>query len=72
MATERIIDLANQRYADRPYEGPLPVAAWPEERERQLRQENALELLKLRLLGSGPDLLDRTDLRNILTVLGVL
>jgi len=68
---ERIIDLERQRYADREYEGELAPDAAAEQREHEIRQANALELLKLRLLGSGPEQLDRADLRNILTVLGL-
>jgi hypothetical protein len=34
MATERVIDLASQRYADRPYEGELPPSAAAAERRR--------------------------------------
>lgn len=70
MATEHIVDLENQRYADRPFDGPAPVVAWDSLREREMHQANALNLLKLRL-HSGPDQLDRADLRNILQALGL-
>lgn len=71
MPTEHIVDLENQRYADREFTGTAPVIAESREQaERGMRQANALNLLKLRLY-SGPEQLDRQDLRNILTVLGL-
>lgn len=48
MATERVIDLANQRYADRPYEGPLPPSGAAEEQERAERQRAAFLRLQER------------------------
>jgi hypothetical protein len=65
MATERIVDLANQRYADREFEGPLPVSGSLEEAQRAHRQHLALLRLKIRA-ASGDD-----ALADLLTVLGL-
>jgi hypothetical protein len=74
MATERIIDLANQRYADVTYEGPLPVSGAAEEQRRAERQHEALARLRRRvreLPGQGQLFLSRSDLTDLLIVLGV-
>lgn len=65
MATERIVDLENQRYADRPYDGPLPVSGAAEAQARADRQHHALLRLKFRA-ASGDD-----ALADLLTVLGL-
>jgi hypothetical protein len=46
MATERIVDLERQRYADREFEGPLPVSGSLEEAQRASRQRLALARLR--------------------------
>jgi hypothetical protein len=46
MATERVIDLEHRRYADRPYEGPLPVSGAAEAQARERRRELALARLR--------------------------
>jgi hypothetical protein len=73
MATERIIDLAGRRYADREYDGPLPVTGAAEEQARQERQMMALARLRRRVRErtGGRDHLDRSDLTDLLLVLGV-
>jgi hypothetical protein len=65
MGTERVIDLANQRYADRPYEGPLPVSGSAEEAARAAKQRRALLRLKIRAAGGDDTLAD------LLTILGL-
>lgn len=65
MATERVIDLENQRYADRPYEGPLPLSGTAEAQARAHRQHLALARLKIRAAGGDDALAD------LLTVLGL-
>jgi hypothetical protein len=65
MTTERIIDLANQRYADREYDGPLPVSGAAEEQARVEKQRRALLRLKIRAAGGDDTLAD------LLTVLGL-
>lgn len=72
MATERIIDLENQRFADRPYEGVI-IGPDPAERAKAERQELALARLRRRVrepLG-GTAFLDRSDLLDLLIVLGL-
>lgn len=74
MATERIVDLENQRYADREYEGPLPLSGAAEEAARAERQHAALARLRRRvreLPGKGQHVLTRSDLTDLLIVLGV-
>jgi hypothetical protein len=48
MATERIVDLAHQRYADRPYEGVIQAGPSAEEQARARRQQAALARLRAR------------------------
>lgn len=65
MATEHIVDLAGQRYADRPYDGPLPVSGAAEAQARAHRQELALERMRARAA-------QRHELaRDILILLGL-
>jgi hypothetical protein len=74
MATERLIDLENQRYADVTHEGPLPLSGAAEEQRRAERQHEALARLRRRvreLPGQGQMLLTRSDLTDLLIVLAV-
>lgn len=73
MATERVIDLEHQRYADLPYEGVLPVPASTAEAGRTAEQARALEFLRGRVSGAnpGPFGLTLADLASLLTVLGL-
>jgi hypothetical protein len=48
MATERVIDLKHQRYADREYAGLLPSSRALAEQEREDRRRRALLRLRLR------------------------
>jgi hypothetical protein len=71
--TERVIDLANQRYADREYEGELPESTAADERYREQRREMALARLRRRVRetpGRGVKFLTRSDLTDLLIVLG--
>lgn len=73
MAVERIIDLENQRYADREYEGRLPVSAAPEEAAHAERQHAALARLRTRVHEAAwkpRAVLDRSDLADLLIVMG--
>jgi hypothetical protein len=65
VATERIIDLEHQRYADREFEGPLPLSGAAEAAARDERQRRALLRLKIRAAGGDDTLAD------LLTVLGL-
>jgi hypothetical protein len=72
MATERIVDLANQRYADRPYEGELPESTALAEGLRAERRAVALARLRERAhWDTGALALDKLDLQNLLTLLGL-
>lgn len=73
MATERIVDLANQRFADREYAGPLPVSGSAEEAARIKRQHEALGRLhkRVREPASPRTFLTLSDLTDLLIVLGV-
>lgn len=72
MATERIVDLANKRYADRPYEGPLPLSGAAEAEARAAGQHAALARLRERVHETGaPQYLTRSDLSDLLTLLGL-
>jgi hypothetical protein len=73
MATERIVDLENQRYADRPYEGPLPASGAAEAQARAHRQHLALDRLRKRVREppSPRTFLTLSDLTDLLIVLGV-
>jgi hypothetical protein len=73
MATERVIDLANQRYADRPYEGELPASTAAAEQARADRRAAAVARLRKRVreyAGRPRGCLDRSDLTDLLIVLG--
>jgi hypothetical protein len=72
MATERIVDLENQRYADRPYEGPLPASGAAEAQAKGERQQLALGRLRKRVREppGGQIWLSRSDLLDLLIVLG--
>jgi hypothetical protein len=48
MAVEHVIDLGQRRYADREYEGTLPVSAAAAEQEQRSRRRAALLRLKIR------------------------
>lgn len=48
MATERIVDLENQRFADRPYEGVIQLGPAAAEQAKAYRQEQALARLRAR------------------------
>jgi hypothetical protein len=73
MATERVIDLANQRYADFAYEGPLPESAFVAESAAVQRQQLALSRLRRRVREKpGPrTFLTLSDLTDLLIVLGL-
>jgi hypothetical protein len=74
MATERVIDLEHQRYADREYEGVLPESAAAAEQAARQRQALALARLRRRVRetpGRGQLFLSRSDLTDLLIVLGV-
>lgn len=74
MATERVVDLENRRYADREYDGTPPDStAGAEEWERR-RTEQARARLVKRIKekpGTGRMYLDRSDLLDLLLLLGV-
>ena len=73
MAMERIVDLENQRYADREYAGPLPVSGAAEAQARAEGQHAALAFLRGRVSGAnpGPYNLTLADLASLLTLLGL-
>lgn len=74
MATERVIDLGARRYADREYEGELPPSAAEAEAFRRDRVARARARLCRRVKeppGVGSLSLDRTDLLDLLLLLGV-
>lgn len=73
MATERIVDLENQRYADREYTGSLPLSGSAREAARAAGQHAALAFLHGRVSGAdaGPFNLTLADLASLLTVLGL-
>jgi hypothetical protein len=72
MATERIVDLANQRYADREFEGPLPESTAAAEQAQRQRRETALGRLRRRVREkpSPRTFLTLSDLTDLLIVLG--
>jgi hypothetical protein len=73
MATERVIDLEHQRYADREYEGALPESTAADEEARERRREMARSRLRKRvreLPGQGQLFLSRSDLTDLLIVMG--
>lgn len=74
MATERVIDLENSRYADREYAGALPESTaraeeW--ERDRVARARARLCRRVKEKPGTGLMHLDRSDLLDLLLLLGV-
>jgi hypothetical protein len=73
MATERIVDLENQRYADREYEGLVPESAAAAEEASRERQALALARLRKRVRepASPRTFLTLSDLTDLLIVLGV-
>lgn len=72
MATERVIDLEHQRYADREYEGVLPESTAAAEQARAERRAVALSRLRERAhRDTGALALDKLDLQNLLTALGL-
>jgi hypothetical protein len=73
MATERIIDLAGCRYADREYEGVLPASPARAEASRERRRAMARARLRRRVREvppHGKTVLDRSDLLDLLLLLG--
>jgi hypothetical protein len=73
MATERIVDLENQRYADREYTGTLPLSGAAEAQAQAERQHAALGRLRGRVRepASPRTFLTLSDLTDLLIVLGV-
>jgi hypothetical protein len=73
MATERVIDLEHQRYADREYEGVLPESTAADEEARERRREMASSRLRKRVREppGGQIWLSRSDLLDLLIVMGV-
>jgi hypothetical protein len=74
MAVERVIDLEHSRYADREYAGAVPESAAFAEGCQRARRERALARLRRRVKeppGTGSLSLDRTDLLDLLLLLGV-
>jgi hypothetical protein len=73
VATERVIDLQGQRYADREYEGPLPPSAGESEAYARARRGRARDRLVRRIKEpiGGRSSLDRSDLIDLLLLMGV-
>jgi hypothetical protein len=72
MATEHIVDLEHQRYADREYEGPLPENTGAAEQAKAERQALAVARLRKRVREppGGQIWLSRSDLLDLLIVMG--
>jgi hypothetical protein len=72
MAGERVIDLEHQRYADRPYEGPVPESTALAEAAVAERRSAALTRLRRRVREkpSPRTFLTLSDLVDLLIVLG--
>jgi hypothetical protein len=73
MATERVIDLEHQRYADREYEGELPASLVPGEEHRRRRRDQARARLRRRVRerpGTPGLVLYRADLVDLLILIG--
>jgi len=72
MATEHIVDLEHQRYADREYEGELPESDGAAEQAKAERQGAALTRLRRRVRepASPRTFLTLSDLTDLLIVLG--
>jgi hypothetical protein len=72
MATERVIDLEHQRYADREYEGELaPSAVAAAEAAKAEQQHRALVRLRAVASSSGAHPVTTVQLADLLTVLGL-
>lgn len=73
MATEHVIDLEHQRYADVAYAEILPDSTAAEEQARAERAEASLGRLRRRVRGGAEEtrLLTRADLKDLLIVLGL-
>lgn len=68
MATERVIDLTNSRYCDRPYEGALPESTAAA--EERVRRSKELALARMRARVAQDD--DQSELAlDILILLGL-
>lgn len=73
MVTERVIDLAHQRYADREYAGELPQSTAGEDQHRRRRRDLARARLLRRVRerpGSARVGLYRADLVDLLILMG--
>lgn len=72
MATERVIDLTHQRYADREYTGPRPErdASGDSSREHRRARARGRLLGRVRQMDTPRRHLDRTDLLDLLILLG--
>jgi len=73
VATERVIDLELQRYADREYDGELPQSMVAEEEHRRRRRDRARARLHRRVRerpGSQRVGLYRADLVDLLILMG--
>lgn len=73
MATERIIDLAGCRYADREWQGPLPEPDASGETGAARRRREATARLRRRVreqISVPRPYLDRADLVDLLLVMG--
>jgi hypothetical protein len=73
VATEHVIDLEHQRYADREYAGSLPESTAAAELAREKPQREALARLRCRMtdLACRPLHLDTSDLADLLILLGL-
>lgn len=72
MARELVIDLEQQRYADREYEGELPLSVVAEEEHQRTRRDRARERLRRRVRerGAPGGMLYRADLVDLLILIG--
>lgn len=73
MAVERVIDLEQQRYADREYDGELPASTAAEEEHRRRRRDQARARLRRRVRerpGQPGVTLYRADLVDLLILIG--
>jgi hypothetical protein len=73
MASERVIDLEHQRYADREYEGEQPPSFAAQEAHRRRRRDQARARLRRRVRerpGSPGLVLYRADLVDLLILIG--
>lgn len=68
MATERVIDLANQRYCDREFEGVIPPSTAAAEERVRRSKELALERMRARVAQDD----DQSELAlDVLILLGL-